>query len=47
MSPATPLGKCITIGVLYGPGIFLCAAVIGIVGAAYHEAIKEDEKESF
>lgn len=45
MSPATPLGKLVTVCVLYGPAIFVCAAVVGIVGSAYQTAIENQKQQ--
>ena len=42
----TPLGRLITIFVLYGPAILIAASMIGIIGAAYQEELNEDENNS-
>lgn len=42
----TPLGRLITIFILYGPAIMIAAASIGIIGAAYQEELSSDEENS-
>lgn len=41
----TPLGRLITIFVLYGPAIMIAAASIGIIGAAYQEELSLHEEK--
>lgn len=43
-SPKTPWGKVVTIGVLYGPALLVCGAVVGVVGSAYQIAAEEFRK---
>jgi len=43
-SPVTPIGKGITICVLFGPALLLAGTVVGIIGAAYVEEWGKYEK---
>ena len=39
--PKTPIGKAITIFLLYGPALLVCGSFVGVVGSSYQIALEQ------
>lgn len=40
-SPKTPLGKLITIGLLYGPSLIVCGSMVGVACSSYQVSLEK------
>lgn len=40
-SPKTPLGKIITIGLLYGPSLIVCGSMVGVACSSYQVSLEK------
>ena len=43
-SPKTPLGKLITVGLLYGPSLIVCGSMVGVACSSYQVSLENHRK---
>lgn len=44
-SPKTPLGKLITVGLLYGPSLIVCGSMVGVACSSYQVSLENHRKK--
>ena len=44
-SPKTPLGKIITVGLLYGPSLIVCGSMVGVACSSYQVSLENHRKK--